>query len=178
MAAVWRAYSRLVDKFPWGSQIIQTGVLCAAGDVIAQVAIEKKSRAEFEVSRVARFFFMGSCVVAPCIRSWYLVMEKMVKFQGGKAALTKMLLDQGLFAPCFLAVFVSVASSLQGLGVTEIRENLASNYTDILVTNWKIWPATQLVNFYFTPFQHRILVVNIVALFWNTYLASKTNVSR
>ena len=37
MASLWRAYSRLVDKFPWGSQILQTGVLCASGDVIAQV---------------------------------------------------------------------------------------------------------------------------------------------
>ena len=37
MASLWRAYSRLVDKYPWRSQILQTGVLCAAGDVIAQV---------------------------------------------------------------------------------------------------------------------------------------------
>ena len=37
MAGLWRAYSRFVDKFPWGSQILQTGVLCASGDVVAQV---------------------------------------------------------------------------------------------------------------------------------------------
>ena len=37
MSALWRWYSRIVDKYPWGSQIVQTGVLCAAGDVIAQV---------------------------------------------------------------------------------------------------------------------------------------------
>ena len=40
MVAVWRWYSRIVDKYPWGSQILQTGVLCAAGDVLAQVIIK------------------------------------------------------------------------------------------------------------------------------------------
>jgi len=61
------------------------------------------------------------------------------------------------------------------MGIKEIKENLSQNYVDIVLTNWKIWPATQLINFYFVPFQHRILVVNFVALFWNTYLAAKTN---
>ena len=49
-------------------------------------------------------------------------------------------------------------SSTQGLGLEDVRKTLAANYTDIVVTNWKVWPATQLVNFYFVPFQHRILV--------------------
>merc|ERR1712029_904772 len=146
-----------------------------AGDVIAQVAVEKKSADQFELSRVGRFFIMGSCVVCPCVRSWYLVLEKIVKLQGTRGALTKMVLDQGLFAPSFLCVFVTAASTLQGLPLSEIRKSLETNYIDIVTTNWKIWPATQLANFYFVPFKHRLLVVNIVALFWNTYLAYKTN---
>lgn len=176
MAGLWRAYSRFVDKFPWGSQILQTGVLCASGDVIAQVLVERKKLEDFEISRVGRFFIMGSCVVAPCIRSWYMVLEKIVKFQGPKAALSKMALDQALFAPSFLVVFVTAASTLQGLSLQDIKKNLDDNYVDIVLTNWKIWPATQMLNFYLVPVQHRILVVNIVALFWNSYLASKTNV--
>ena len=44
MASLWRTYSRLVDRFPWGSQILQTGVLCAAGDVIAQVLFMSNCR--------------------------------------------------------------------------------------------------------------------------------------
>jgi len=176
MSRIWRAYTKFVDKFPWGSQILQTGVLCASGDVIAQVLVERKKLEEFEISRVGRFFLMGSCVVAPCIRSWYLVLERIVKIQGSRAAFSKMVLDQAFFAPCFLVVFVTAASTLQGLSVQDIKKNLDANYVDIVLTNWKIWPATQLLNFYLTPVQHRILVVNIVALFWNTYLAVKTNV--
>jgi len=178
MSRIWRAYNKFVDRYPWGSQILQTGILCASGDVIAQVVVERKKIQEFEISRVGRFFLMGTCVVAPCIRSWYLVLEKIVTAQGTRAAFSKMVLDQAFFAPCFLVVFVTAASTLQGLSVQDIKANLAANYVDIVTTNWKIWPATQLLNFYLTPVQHRILVVNIVALFWNTYLAVKTNVDK
>jgi len=175
MSAAWRWYSRMVDRYPWRSQILQTGLLCAAGDVIAQLAVEGKGRDKFEPARVGRFFVMGSCVVCPCVRSWYLVLEKLVKAPGTRGALTKMVMDQGLFAPSFLCVFVTAASTLQGLPFSDIKRNLEATYFDIVTTNWKIWPATQLANFYFVPFKHRILVVNIVALFWNTYLAYKTN---
>jgi len=175
MAGLWRQYARLVEKYPWGSQILQTGVLCATGDVLSQVLVERKSMKEFDLSRVGKFFVLGTCLVAPCLRTWYLTMERIVKVQGSRGAISKVLLDQGLFAPCFIVLFISSASTLNGLSPKEIQINLKRDYPEILLTNWKLWPATQLANFYFVPFQHRILVVNIVALVWNTYLAFKTN---
>ena len=136
--------------------------------------VEKK-RSDFEPVRVGRFFILGTCLVCPCVRSWYLVLERIVKFPGTKGALAKMVLDQGLFAPAFLSVFVTAASTLQGLTLQvfafeiikitimhlilqDIKRNLEASYLDIVKTNWKIWPATQLINFYFVPFKHRILV--------------------
>jgi len=178
MASLWRAYSRIVDRFPWGANILQTGVLCATGDVLAQVLVERKSWDKFEMKRVGTFFILGACVVTPCVRSWYLTLEKIVKLQGSKGALAKVALDQSLFAPAFIVVFITAASTLNGLTTQEIASNIKRDYTDILLTNWQIWPATQLANFYFVPFQHRILVVNLVALVWNTYLAWKTNQSK
>ncbi|XP_055491475.1 protein Mpv17 isoform X4 [Leucoraja erinacea] len=52
---------------------------------------------------------------------------------------------------------------------------LDQNYTNALMSNYTIWPAAQLLNFYFIPLKHRLAVVQIVALVWNTYLSWMAN---
>ncbi|XP_038051871.1 protein Mpv17-like isoform X2 [Patiria miniata] len=52
---------------------------------------------------------------------------------------------------------------------------LDQNFKTTLINNYKVWPAAQIINFYFVPLQHRVLAVNCVALFWNTYLSWMAN---
>ena len=166
----------------------------STGDVIAQVWLEKKGWNTFEFSRAARFAFLGCCLVGPVIRTWYVALEKIVG-SGVTLKLTaaKVGLDQFLFAPIFTVVLLSGIGALQGQSLQEIRNKLDHELVDIVLTGWKVmhqntlshfdlrscssqvWPATQMINFYFVPFLVRPLVVAVVALFWNTYLAWKAN---
>eukprot|EP00088_Acartia_fossae_P007435 TRINITY_DN13495_c0_g1_i2.p1 TRINITY_DN13495_c0_g1~~TRINITY_DN13495_c0_g1_i2.p1 ORF type:complete len:183 (-),score=16.46 TRINITY_DN13495_c0_g1_i2:391-939(-) len=175
MAFIWRQYTRVLEKYPWRTQILQSGILCATGDAIAQTLVERKKLSDFDPSRSAKFFILGSCVVAPIIRTWYLALDRIVKFPGARGALTKMCMDQGLFAPCFIVIFSTSAFTLNGGQPQNLMSHLKGIYFDILISNWKLWPAAQIINFYFIPLQHRLLVMNLVALMWNTYLAWKTN---
>ena len=43
MSRAWRRYTKLVEQYPWGSQIVQTGVICASGDAVAQIIVERKN---------------------------------------------------------------------------------------------------------------------------------------
>ncbi|CAO1378730.1 unnamed protein product [Diamesa hyperborea] len=171
---MFRYYASAVAKYPIFSQALQSGILMGTGDAIAQKFVEKKDN--FDVKRCSQFFFIGFAIGGPGLRKWYGVLEKTFN-SPNRAANTfkKVALDQVLFAPIFLGSLIGLISALQGKNVAEIKSKLETDYTDILITNYKVWPAVQLINFYFVPINYQVLLVQFVAVFWNTYLSVKTN---
>jgi protein Mpv17 len=63
-------------------------------------------------------------------------------------------------------------SYLEGASV---KGRLESTYPTALKSNWMVWPWVQLANFGFVPLEHRVMVVNVVALGWNCYLSYLNN---
>ena len=105
-------------------------------------------------------WFNSFCLISAIVRDyvhyylqlkeqiWQLVFVIFVTTElndsGPKGAFSKMCLDQSLFAPCFIVVFVSAASTLNGLS-SQVRSskiiqilgiNISSKYADIL-NKWK-----------------------------------------
>ncbi|XP_048372002.1 protein Mpv17 isoform X3 [Sphaerodactylus townsendi] len=164
MAALWKAYQRLMARHPWKVQIVTAGTLVGAGDVISQQLVEKRGLTGHNGQRTLKMMTVGFCFVGPVIGSWYQVLDRLVPAKTKVAALQKMLLDQGGFAPCFLGCFLAVVGTLNGLSVED-------NWSKIK----RIWPAVQVVNFYFVPLNYRLAVVQCVAILFNSYLSWKTN---
>ena len=150
-----------------------SGVLCASGDILAQQFVEKTRKHDY--NRTLKFFIMGSCFIGPGLRVWYGVLERYVTGSVQTLAIKKMLCDQLLWAPPFIASFFCISDALSGKSIEDMKENLTNNYPGALQVNYYIWPWVQLFNFYFVPLSHRVIVVNCVALFWNTFLAYTVN---
>ncbi|XP_042302361.1 protein Mpv17 [Sceloporus undulatus] len=175
MAAVWRGYQRLMARRPRTVQVLTAGAMVGAGDVISQQLVEQRGLAGHSSRRTLKMMAVGFCFVGPVIGGWYQVLDRLVPGTTRMAALQKMLLDQGGFAPCFLGSFLAVVGVLNGLSLEENWNKIKRDYTDALVTNYYIWPAVQVANFYFIPLNHRLAVVQCVAIVWNSYLSWKAN---
>ncbi len=111
----------------------------SAGDVIAQIWLEKKGWDTFEYSRTARFAFLGCCFVGPMIRTWYVRLER---FMGSSVTLLttikKVALDQFGFAPIFTVGILGSIGLLQGLDVQGVKEKLDREFVDVMLTGWKV----------------------------------------
>lgn len=46
---------------------------------------------------------------------------------------------------------------------------------DTLLRHWTLWPMVHTLNFYYNPIHHRVLVQNIVLIFWSGYLSHLNN---
>lgn len=93
--------------------------------------------------------------------------------------LQRVALDQLGFAPLFIALVFATISVFQGARtVDEIKDRLKAGWAGAVMTNYKIWPAAQMANFYFIPLQHQVLFANVVGLFWNTYMSWATSSQR
>ena len=153
--------------------VFALGVLVAAGDVITQQFAERRGT-NHDFRRTARMGMVG-LVIGPVLRSWYLTLERIVPGTAKTAGFKKMLLDQSLFAPVMICFFFGVSKTLAGKRPHEIKEMLQERYVQTLITNYKIWPLAQTLNFTFVPIQHRVGFVQIVAIFWNAYLSWMAN---
>ncbi|KAG2225570.1 hypothetical protein INT45_013681, partial [Circinella minor] len=162
----------VLSKRPILVQCITTAFLFGTGDVIAQQAIERKGIEHHEVARTLRMAGFGGCFAGPVLSNWYRFVELNIK---GTTPITTLLkkvaADQFLCAPIFIGVFFSAQGLLEGKSVNQIQEKLENGYTTAVLANYKIWPAVQLINFYFTPLNYRLMVSNIVSLGWNAYLS-------
>ncbi|KAF3918955.1 hypothetical protein ABW20_dc0107596 [Dactylellina cionopaga] len=111
----------------------------------------------------------GGCFFGPVVVQWYKLLNR-VKIPGRPNAelVARVAADQLIFTPVNLLCFFTGMTLLEG---GDPKEKLQRNYWTTLRTNLVLWPTVQLVNFKFVPLEHRLLVVNIVSLGWNSYLS-------
>ncbi|XP_055717004.1 protein Mpv17 [Phlebotomus papatasi] len=172
-------YQKALARYPLLTQSVQTGILMASGDLIAQTMVEKTNVNKLDYRRTGQFFAIGLLMAGPGLRFWYGVLDRHIHGRNLKIkTLKKVALDQLIFAPTFMMAFLGVVGVMKGQNRVEIEEKIRADYLDILLTNYCIWPWVQLANFSVVPLNYQVLVVQFVAIFWNTYLSWKTNKSQ
>lgn len=173
--AIFKLYQEALLRRPYLVQAVQTGTLMGAGDLISQTFIERNTFKQVDFKRTIKFSSIGFVIGGPALRFWYGILNRYIGSKGKTVAVKKVFCDQAVFAPLFLYMLLTAVGTMQGKSWQNIKEDLSNSYFDVLKTNYFIWPWVQLVNFYYVPLQYQVLLVQCVALFWNTYLSWKTN---
>jgi protein Mpv17 len=180
----------LFETRPLLSQCITGATLFMAGDIIAQVAVERSDSMSIQdkgidSKRPIAFGLYGFFISVPITASWYRFLEYRVKGKGimnalGKTisfrrTLVQVFLDQAFFAPIGLVVYFTCTNILLGNSIEDIKYKLSHEYFQALKVNYATWPWIQMLNFHFVPLQFRTVVVNTAALGWNTYMSWLNN---
>ncbi|KAG2492314.1 hypothetical protein HYH03_009266 [Edaphochlamys debaryana] len=163
---LWGWYMSCLEANPLITKALTCALLNALGDVFCQLWIEG---GKWDAHRTGVFTFMGLVLVGPTLHVWYSVLNKLVK-----GATLQLLLDQGVFAPCFLSLFIAVLFTIEGKS-DQIVPKLKQDLVETVKVNWILWIPAQYLNFRYVPPNLQVLVANIVALVWNTYMSFQSH---
>ncbi|KAG8920966.1 Protein required for ethanol metabolism [Tulasnella sp. 418] len=183
MAALLRLYTNALERRPLVTSIATSFTLFSAGDVLAQQIVEKKGT-DHDWIRTTRLGLYGGFVFTPVVVPWYKLIDR-VKLQSKASTIaSKVALDQFCFAPLAIGLFFTGTTLLEraipspsSTKVTQepwdeaVSAKLSKSYLTTLQANWLLFIPFQTINMGFVPLQHRLLAVNVISLFWNTYLS-------
>lgn len=174
-------YTTSLRTHPKLTNSLSTGFLFGSGDIIAQF-IQSDNNKKYDSKRTIRAVIYGSLIFSFIGDKWYKILSTL-KFPGKplqnknlnqiRNGVTRMSIDQLGFAPIGIPIYYSVMSILENKDIHGIKRKLEDNWLDTLRVNWMIWPVFQLFNLTLIPVQHQLLSVNILSIFWNTYLSMR-----
>ncbi|CAD6270714.1 unnamed protein product [Miscanthus lutarioriparius] len=129
---------------------------------------------ELDLKRTFVFTLLGLALVGPTLHVWYLYLSKLVAISGASGAIARLLLDQFIFSPIFIGVFMSLLVTLEG-NPSLVVPKLKQEWLSSVLANKQLWIPFQFLNFYFVPQKLQVLAANFVALAWNVILSFKAH---
>ncbi|XP_055827385.1 protein sym-1 [Solanum dulcamara] len=165
-------YLSLLEKYPVWTKAVTSALLTLFGDLICQLWIDQV--ASVDVKRTFLFTFLGFVLVGPTLHFWYLYLSRLVTTPGVAGTLMRLVLDQFLFAPIFVGVFLSSLVTLEGRS-SQLIPKLQQEWVSSVLANWQLWIPFQFFNFRFVPQQFQVLAANFIALVWNVILSYKAH---
>jgi len=156
-----------MGKRPLLTTCCTSASIVCAGDIFAQLVIEG---GEFNARRAANMILLGAGLIGPTLFNWYRFLNRFIPDPSTLGAVKRLALDQGLFAPPFIAVFFSSVFALEGR-LDQLPAHLKQAFWPACVINWQLWIPAMFITFRFIPPRYQVLWVQSVALIWNSYLS-------
>ncbi|MED6204771.1 hypothetical protein PIB30_012008 [Stylosanthes scabra] len=165
-------YLDSLEENPVSVKAITSAILTLIGDLTCQLVIDQAH--SLDLKRTFIFTLLGFALVGPTLHFWYLYLSKLITIPGASGALLRLVIDQFLFSPTFIAVFLATLVTLER-GPSQAIPKLKQEWFSSVVANWQLWIPFQFLNFRFVPQQFQVLAANVIALVWNVILSFKAH---
>ena len=166
-------YNLKLDSSPIITKAVSGSIVFFLGDLLCQGMEIKflKMDTTYDLKRSLKQASFG-LIVAPYLHMQYnYIIPKLfhdkVKYSLIKSIIYATTISDGLFNFAFFMYMSLVRKGDINLALKELPDK----FIPVQIMNMKVWPFLTGFNFYFMPFQYRVLFDNTLCIFWNIYLS-------
>eukprot|EP00877_Chromochloris_zofingiensis_P007836 jgi/Chrzof1/3305/Cz12g20090.t1 len=128
----------------------------------------------YDWARTCRLCLYSALIGTPVGHWWFGFLDKNIfptRMGHPITALAKTALDQLFMAPLGIAMFFFSVNMLEGNKPAAAAQVASEKFRPVLLANYMLWPAANLINFALVPPEQRILYVNVIYVFWVSFLS-------
>jgi len=177
IAMCWQRYFKRLEDDPVKTKAVTAALLAGLADIIAQRL--GSSRAQLNWRRTLSIALYGLVWGGPSNHYWQIALERLFPTRSDPMRpVLRVGLDQLTYGPLNNILFMAyIAKVVEGRSWSATSVKVRSDYPDVQLKGWRLWPAAQFINQTFFPLELRVLWTNLVALGWSTFLITRSKTS-
>ena len=175
--SVSRSISAFVARHPLLSNCATFGGLYMSAEVSQQFlkhfftnSAEEGANFEVDWDSVKRYAFLGFVAFPPIVHNWYKWLDGKFPGSGKKIIAKKLLLDQFVLGPPYLALFFVLMSVMEG--ADDVFEECREKFLGTFAADAAFWIPVQGVNFRFVPAHFRVIFLSSACFVWLNILCA------
>lgn len=173
LGAAWTGYNSALDSKPILTKAVTSLIGFALGDLLAQKFLGDGG--DVDVKRLLRMASFGLLFHGPSGHYFYGALDRVIVGKGVAQVVSKVAIDQVLWAPIFTSVFFAYLGVAEGKSKDAIITKIKNDTWIGVKTSWKFWPAAHTINFALIPTNQRLLYINTLQVGYNVILSMLGN---
>ena len=175
-------YMHALEQRPLLTKVTSSGSLMAVADVIRQKLEQQDGSSSvarpfaWDAARTGRLTSWAVVAHAPFVHWYHPVVERLFAPVAHRSGVTaaKVVFDQTLVAPPFLATFLSYMTLVEGRGLADARARCEQQLPPLLLSSWCVWGPAHCVTFNL-PVAIRLLWQDCVRVYFGTIMSLRSN---